>query len=386
MSEMLFRTLLLLQYLIKSLHSNLTGSGSLPVIYGNALVRGDGDVLIGKFTLLGVLHEFLWNRNIVTFLNEYRANVAYIDLIRNELGADRDSPIAMRMTAQNILIIKYQVTGCIYLRKLAYNETGKGYLQRQITSLRQLQDMPQIADLGLEIPMYKQHYCDDGMLVLEQTYICGQVIDVNQCQEAQLLSLFKEGVDNAIKLNRCLKMEATGWAVYQKFNTIAQRYSHADRFELIVNYITSWLTKAGAKEAYIHGDYQFGNLIFNDAKLVGLIDWDRSAMGGTEYHDMLHLAVSTAARSQSKYYGEIVKDVLLDRVDGTLLSSCFDYIQNTTKAGFADLQHMTIVLWLFYLQISIDENQDVTNRWVLKMIDEVLPSVYDFCRTRSRTA
>jgi hypothetical protein len=105
---------------------------------------------------------------------------------------------------------------------------------------------------------------------------------------------------------------------------------------------------------FSHGDYWLGNIILNQNKLVGIIDWDRFRLDHPVIYDRMHLDIFYRAMSNGWSLGEEI----ISR-----------YKQNPTD----DL----ILYWCYFLKNSMNSNPLITKnkRWLEKNYFRVIQNL-----------
>lgn len=99
-----------------------------------------------------------------------------------------------------------------------------------------------------------------------------------------------------------------------------------------------------------HGDYWLANLLFDsDAKLVGIIDWERARAGAVAGYDAVHLVVHSFAHWRGCPEWQ-VPCMLWDDQCEPVLERLFELVAVTLQLGMDDLRHIALLVWLAHLR------------------------------------
>jgi len=354
-------------------------------IYGDALKFGCGKLEVSEVDFINLFSLFFRIRTLVHIIPLENKKEVFKTLLEYELGVEQASKIHFFFTAHEILILQYYSQGESVLRKVAYGNSAQIYLQRHLASLIENRFIASIFSVGFKCPQLISESKENMGQVMLQSYVEGRIITPPYSSDHELLKFFRLAVSASFHINKAPLCQLGDWAAYRHFDMVSIHYnSQQKKLDFIACYIKKWLLGGSVEPVYIHGDFHFGNIIFNKdhCKVEGMIDFDRASPGGLCLHDPLNLMVSIFSHrvyEQKKNYGEVIKLILVGGGD-PLLAECLTYLGNRTGYSQVDIKRMTLTLWLFYLQTAMSEGQQVGPVWHKKMLHGTVHEAYDFCK------
>ncbi len=142
-------------------------------------------------------------------------------------------------------------------------------------------------------------------------------------------------------------------------------------------------TLADVPRGFVHGDFFHGNLLTEDGRLVGVIDWDAAGPGRLPLIDLLHLRHATHAVAERDWGPRLVDELLPWAVAGG-----DDIAQGyCERLGFSldrrQLEAVVLAYWLDRLssQLRSHAHRLAEPVWLARNISLVLSAVTE--RTRS---
>lgn len=93
----------------------------------------------------------------------------------------------------------------------------------------------------------------------------------------------------------------------------------------------------------MHGDFWSGNLLFDDGRLTGVIDWDSWSEHGVPGLDILHLWAEELRRERGVSYGELIEQRFWS--DETVSSMVADYFASLSLDWHVETQLLLAAGW-----------------------------------------
>ena len=126
---------------------------------------------------------------------------------------------------------------------------------------------------------------------------------------------------------------------------------------------------------FSHGDFFAGNVLVDEDRLSGVVDWDGGAPGALPLLDLLHLRLSHARSVPDEDWGASVVGFLIPWAQGPIDPSTAQY---AAAVGFeADRDTLTALVAAYWLdrlgyQIRTHRFRRSQERWLVQNVDHVL--------------
>ena len=367
---------------------------NVTIITGDTIRFGSGSFELLELKLANLIPSLWQSKLNIEYIKPDHQGVSFRDLLKQELKVTENDTIEFILTTHNILLIKYQINQCFMMTKVALTDAAKVYLQRQVVGLKKHQYLAALHAINLESPKLLNEGSVGDATLLIQSYIPGNTLPRSGSNAENIEHIehnFNICADVAAKMNKQLTCDDQKWQAYSDFKLLPQHYlKHSEQLTLIIQYLLNFLISSDRHSVHIHGDYHFGNIIFDSSKtqVKGMIDFDRASAGGTDLHDtmMLFLAMFTAnPNGKNMYYGEVINRLLQDNDDRLAFKRFLNDICLKFDYSLVDVKCMAIIVWLFLLQSAMREKATVSRNWHTWMLDNTVPVVYEFCNNLIQT-
>jgi len=357
----------------------------LTVLTGDAIKYGAGSLELNTPSFASLI-KILWDQSLNIQISPPINGLSLQRLLMAELGQNKNSELNLIFTAQEILMIQYACGQQTLLKKVTKTQIGNAYLTRQVSGLSDNKYLNSLSLTAIKHPIIiKNTVTQEHQKTLVQTFVQGDVIALPYVNVKSLQHQFYTAVQTAIKINRMSKSQTNDWHAYGDFEKLPAYFSaYQQPLIVIVDYLTNWLGERALPCVHIHGDYHFGNIIFDQSHqvIVGLIDFDRSCAGGTELHDSLMLFLtlfSSRATGSPLYFAEVVNQVIEMKHPDKVFYQMLNDISTNSGYDIDDIKHMAIILWLFLLQSAMREQTNTSQNWNLKMLANTVPVALKYC-------
>jgi CelD/BcsL family acetyltransferase involved in cellulose biosynthesis len=132
---------------------------------------------------------------------------------------------------------------------------------------------------------------------------------------------------------------------------------------------------AGVPRGFSHGDFWSGNLLQEDGKLTGVVDWDSAGAGRLPVLDLMHLSLNAHERLRPEAWGAAVTERLLPAVrsgEDPLLARYLD--ATGLELETATLEALVVAYWLDRVAYQVDLYDDIATSelWLSCNVDDVL--------------
>jgi hypothetical protein len=134
-------------------------------------------------------------------------------------------------------------------------------------------------------------------------------------------------------------------------------------------------TLADVPRGFAHGDYFRGNLLVEDRRLVGIVDWDASGPGRLPLLDLLHLRHMNEHRPADLDWGPSLVEHLLPWARGGGDEIAHEYCRRVGIEPLPErLEALVAAYWLERLayQLSTYADRATRPRWLARNIADVL--------------
>jgi aminoglycoside phosphotransferase (APT) family kinase protein len=129
-----------------------------------------------------------------------------------------------------------------------------------------------------------------------------------------------------------------------------------------------------------HGDFYRGNLLVEDGRLVGVVDWDTATPDSLPYLDLFHLRVFSEHRPADHRWGAVVTEYLLPLAQSGGDDVIRDYGRRIgVEPSPAELEALVIAYWLDRLayQLATVADRLVRERWLKENVHRAVRVLWE---------
>jgi aminoglycoside phosphotransferase (APT) family kinase protein len=128
---------------------------------------------------------------------------------------------------------------------------------------------------------------------------------------------------------------------------------------------------AGFPRGFGHGDFYRGNLLVEEGRLVGVVDWDTATPESVPYLDLFHLRVFSEQRPADHRWGAVVTEYLLPLAQSGGDRVMREYGRRIgVEASAAELEALVVAYWVDRLAYQLGTVADrlVRERWLTENV------------------
>lgn len=353
-------------------------SSLITVLNGDAVRYGAGAFALtspSKRQILRLLWQSKFDLGAIPPCN----GVSFLECLKIERDFDDSNTVRYNLTLHQILMVEYSQQCQRLLLKVTATPNGNAYLQRQAVGLSNNPYIIALGQMSICTPNLIASELNKDQQALLQTYVVGEVFSGDK-QRRELIEVLTQCIKVTLQVNEKFSSAPITWDAYADFELLPHHFKMGQKLDEVVDYINRWLGALSTKPTYIHGDYHLGNIILEPGqyKIRGMIDFDRTCAGGLPLHDALMLLL-TDASEQHRFLGESVSAVLTDDDPFDNYRPVLNKLGELTGLSLSNIQHMTIVVWLFVLQSAMREKLKYNKTWQRIMIEQVIDDAHRFC-------
>lgn len=375
-----------LQGLCAVIKQYLTHSSSLiTVIHGDAIRYGAGAFTMSSPSKGQVL-VLLWQSKFDLGVLSPSCGSSFIECLKVERKFDEIESVRYSLTLHQILMVEYSEQQQRLLLKVTATPHANEYLQRQAIGLTSSPYIAVLNQMNMSVPNLITSQFSNNEQALLQTYVDGEVINVDANSKTSL-RILTHCIELTLRVNKTCNTVNKSWSAYRDFKQLPQHFNIGQSLDGVVDYINGWLHSLSINSTPIHGDYHLGNIIFEpgQCRVRGMIDFDRSCEGGLPLHDALMLLL-TDANKQYLFLGESISAVLNSENSDRRYDDLLNEISDLSGFSLSDIQHMAIVVWLFVLQSAMREGLQFNSNWRRKMVEQASEDAYRFCQQQDEVS
>jgi hypothetical protein len=279
-------------------------------------------------------------------------------LINESLGEEYQPISNIRITSTNVLFIKgrHSLKNTQIICKIPLDEEAVERARMSFCNIQSLATGVEIGSNLIPFPL-KVINSQYGNIYIETMFVGKDGYEAVRSSQISENHAINQGI-NVIKDIQdrfpCYSVVFCEEIIDEFIEEVKQNFSRNGIKDFQHEKVRKLLEKGRNKEitfGFSHGDYWLGNIIFNQNKLIGIIDWDRFRLDRPIVYDRMHLEIYYHAMKKGWSLG----DEIITR-----------YTQNPSD----DL----IIYWCYFLKNSMNSNPLITKnkRWLEKNYFKVI--------------
>lgn len=353
-------------------------SSLITILSGDAVRYGAGAFTLTSPSKRQVL-RLLWQSKFDLGALPPCRGVSFLECLKIERDFDDSHTVRYNLTLHQILMVEYSQQRQRLLLKVTATPNGNAYLQRQAVGLSNNPYIIALEQMNMSTPSLIASELNKDQQALLQTYVVGEVFSGGK-QRREFIEVLIQCIEVTLLVNEKFSRVPITWDAYADFALLPHYFKMGRKLDEVVDYINRWLGALSTKPTYIHGDYHLGNIILEPGqhKIRGMIDFDRTCAGGLPLHDALMLLL-TDVSEQHRFLGESVSAVLADEDPDGSYRPVLNKLCELSGLSLSDVQHISIVVWLFVLQSAMREKLKYNRNWQRIMIEQVTDDAHRFC-------
>lgn len=128
-----------------------------------------------------------------------------------------------------------------------------------------------------------------------------------------------------------------------------ESHPRAEELRPALDLITQW-DRSHLKGVTVHGDYWLGNVLLQDGRVSGIVDWELARVGGCPGIDALQLGFMSYAMWANLYVSELLADLWTQEWRFPWLGVYCDQVGKMFSLSPDDLKNAAALLWLNYFR------------------------------------
>lgn len=224
---------------------------------------------------------------------------------------------------------------------------------------------PQIAHL---VPRVLAHATlSNGAAVLARTRVPGQPPE---------FSWRHVDVANELWLSRRHTSEVAGkeW-LGQRLNQLCGSLPRfRDLFLPPMSALLEWCESTRIPGGIAHGDFWYGNVLYQGDSVSGIIDWEWAQRDGFPQVDALYMLLGSII-SRKASLGCLLRQLLADEIGDASLSERIAILGGRTGLDKDDLKFIALMLWFNNLWNRAMEGSMLSTSWSEDMVPKTVPTI-----------
>ena len=124
-----------------------------------------------------------------------------------------------------------------------------------------------------------------------------------------------------------------------------------------------------------HGDFWLGNVLFSNAAISGIIDWEWSQSDGVELVDIMHMLFMSYAMSHNLHIAHCLRQFWGDEIDDGALRTRIASLGAKYGLDGNDLKFIALLLWFHNLYQKASRGRMPSASWTEDMISLSVPGI-----------
>lgn len=283
------------------------------------------------------------------------------------LGVDLVPSLRGKILDNPILVFECIAQGQPAFVHLGVGAAGLKAVERHRNGLRRLAD----AALAPELRAATAHIIETPKsrgCVLVQTRVPGQALPLKEMTQAQVHQHIERTLDLSLAFSATGRKRPNGpddAYIREKLSTLGTRLPRSCAGEVMpaVEAVSRWPNRENIPASLVHGDLWLANVLFENGRPVGLVDWEWSRRDGLPAFDALQLVCGTLAAHRNLPIAQVLTQVWDASTREPWVAAMLDKIRERLQLDQDTLVRTALVLWLGIIRRSAVETTGTSPDW-----------------------
>lgn len=325
-------------------------SKSKALLYGENLRTLHGEVYMTDCDLKKVAFSCLKRGQTVLVLEMHTSNL--LQEICCAFGIDEGRPISFYLSLTPVAIFFGHKGRSAVVVHVAAQSNARDMLERMRRGLAIARSAAMPDRVRALVPEILDAGTVAGRHVLVQSRLPGAILRFGEMNDAQLWSLLTNALQPLLALHEA---RAIAEAVPDRsliFQSLPEILEHWPELKQplvpLLMQLQSWQSRNGGEAVIVHGDYWFGNVLFDMDTLAvsGVIDWETTRDCGTPGFDALHFGLMSFAMGRDRPVAQYIVQVLTDEWDEPLLKAYVGEVRRLFGLSSEAIEHLAVLIYL----------------------------------------
>lgn len=145
--------------------------------------------------------------------------------------------------------------------------------------------------------------------------------------------------------------------------------------------LSEWCESRDLRAGLVHGDFWLGNVLFQDQKIVSIIDWEWAHREGIPLMDILNMLLRSPALDRDSSFAEVLRQFWTDELTDTELTSRLQSLSVRANFGSRDLKFLGLAIWFDILWQRAIRGVVESKAWMEDMIPRTAKVALEWLNT-----